>query len=47
MQKDLKLARRIRGDNNLDRRDFEKMTREDDAFYHLPYYNVRAGELAL
>lgn len=47
MKKDLQLARRIRGERHLDRRDFNLKTDEDEVFYHLPYYNVPEGMQAL
>ena len=47
MKKDLQLARRIRGERNLDRRDFNLKADTDEVFYHLPYFNATEGFKAL
>ena len=47
MKKDMILARRIRGERNLDRRDFNLKTDQEEVFYHLPYFNAKEGEEAL
>ena len=47
MKKDLLLARRIRGERNLDRRDFMLKTDDAEIFYHLPYFNATEGFKAL
>jgi hypothetical protein len=40
MKKDLQLARRIRGERNLDHRDLNVKS-DDEAYYSLPYYGGR------
>ena len=46
MQKDLILARRIRGERQFDHRDLGG-DYEGRVFYHLPYFNVKEGRDAL
>jgi histone H3 len=43
---DMILARRIRGDHNIDYRDLNEKT-GDENFYALPYYNEKEGMHAL
>ena len=42
MRKDMELARRIRGENNLDHRDHAPKT-GDEMFYAIPYTNISEG----
>ena len=42
MKKDMELARRIRGENNLDHRDLVPKT-GDEQFFALPYTNTKEG----
>jgi hypothetical protein len=46
MKKDMELARRIRGDQNLDHRDVMPKT-GDEMFYSLPYTNAKEGMATL
>ena len=46
MKKDMELARRIRGERNMDRRDLKEKS-GDEVFYHLPYFDVKDGLEAL
>ena len=44
MVKDIRLARRIRGDRFLDYTDI-MMKSGNEKFYSLPYSNIKSGEL--
>ena len=43
MKKDFDLARRLRGDEFFDRRDFGFKTYPNEINYSLPYFDVRIG----
>ena len=47
MKKDLVLARRIRGERALDRRDMNIKGGDSENYYHLPYVDVKDGMVAL